>query len=79
MPYVNLARLQIASADFSDAEITLVKACACDNGDAATLDLLAYAQFLNKHFDEALTTSHRAHARGGVHSTVHWVAERIFN
>jgi hypothetical protein len=39
---------------------------------------LAYAQFMNRHFDDALATGQRAHARGGVHGTAHWVAERIF-
>jgi tetratricopeptide (TPR) repeat protein len=76
--YLNLARLRIAEADFPAAETALTKASICDNGDVATLDLLAYAQLKNGHLDDALATSQRAHSRGGVHSTVHWVAERVF-
>jgi tetratricopeptide (TPR) repeat protein len=76
--YVNMARMNLASLDFAGAESALDKACSCDDGDPATLDMLAYAQYMNHHFDDALATSRRAHSRGGMHSTVHWVAERIF-
>jgi tetratricopeptide (TPR) repeat protein len=78
LAYVNLGRLQIATGHFPSAETALGKASACDPQNPAALALLAYAQLMDYHFDEAIATSHAAHALEKPHSFVHRVAASAY-
>jgi tetratricopeptide (TPR) repeat protein len=78
LPYVNLGRMHMAAGDFPAAETVLDKAFTLDPTDPMTLTLLSYSQFMDRHFDEAITTSHKAHSVGKPHAFVHRVAARAF-
>ncbi len=76
--YVNLGRMDIASGDFPGAENELTKASAYDPSDAMTLVLLTYSEFMERHFDQAIATSRKAHSLTGSHAFVHQVAAHAF-
>jgi tetratricopeptide (TPR) repeat protein len=77
--YVNLARVAIADRDFAQAEALLTRATGIDPTDSQMLSLLAHVEFLNHHYDQALSDCRRAHsATRGEHAVVHYVAARIF-
>ncbi len=78
LPYINLGRMDMAAGDFLAAETILDKAFTLDPADPITLILLSYSQFMDRHFDEAIATSHRAHVVGKPHAFVHRVAARAF-
>jgi Flp pilus assembly protein TadD len=72
--YVNLGRMDIAKSDFSSAETTLDQAASSDPNNPVTLVLLAYAEVMNRHPDQALASSRRAHALASPHAFAHQVA-----
>jgi tetratricopeptide (TPR) repeat protein len=78
LAYVNLGRMNIAAGDFPSAETVLDKAAAFDPADPMALILLSYAEFMDRRFDEAIATSHKAHALEKPHAFVHRVAARAF-
>jgi tetratricopeptide (TPR) repeat protein len=78
LAYINLGRMNIAAGDFPTAEAALRKASTLSPADPMMLILLSYSQFMDRHFDEAIATSHRAHAVGKPHAFVHRVAARAF-
>ena len=76
--YVNLGRMNIATGDFPSAESALNKAASYDPTDAMTLVLLAYSELMDKHFDQVIATSRKAHGMPGVHAFAHQLAARAF-
>jgi cytochrome c-type biogenesis protein CcmH/NrfG len=70
--------MNISARDFPDAEVALDKASAFDPNDLDTLVLLTYSEFMDRHFEEAIATSRRAHALEQSHAFVHRVAARAF-
>ena len=78
LAYVNWARLNIASADYKDADAALHKASSLDASDTTPLVLLAYSALAQGNAQEALTLSHKAHTQGGLHAFAHRVAARVF-
>jgi len=78
LAYVNLSRLSMADNDFRQAETLLERASALDPTDATTLSLLAYAQFMDQHPDNALTTCRKAHDMSQAHAFVHRIAARVY-
>lgn len=75
--YLNLGRMNITAEDFPSAEAALNKAHSFDPNDAMTMVLLTYAQFVDRHLDEAIATCRTAHALPqGQHAFVHQVAAR---
>jgi tetratricopeptide (TPR) repeat protein len=76
--HANLARMDMAASDFAGAEAEFSNAVFDDPTDATTLSLLAYAEFMNHHFNEALGTSRRAHALAAPHAYAHQVAAQIY-
>lgn len=76
LAYLNLGRLDITDADFPGAETALNKASNFDPQNAVTLILLTYSQLMQKHFDDALATSQRAHALSQPHAFAHRIAAR---
>jgi tetratricopeptide (TPR) repeat protein len=76
--YVNVGRMNIGAGDFPSAESALDKASSFDPTDAMTLVLLTYTEFMNRHLDQAIATSRKAHTLPGVHAFVHQVAARAY-
>jgi tetratricopeptide (TPR) repeat protein len=77
--YVNLARMDIATQNFAEAETALNKATDLDPGDGGALVMLVNVEMMNHHYDEAIATSRKVHAMvQSQHSTVHWVAAHAF-
>jgi tetratricopeptide (TPR) repeat protein len=78
LAYLNLARMNISASDFPHAESLLLKASRLDPANATTLILLAYAELMNQHLDEAIATCHRAHSMPYAHAFAHRIAARVF-
>lgn len=78
LAYLNLGRLQVASANYPGADLALRKASSLNPADPVSLILLSYSQLLQKHFDDAIATSQRAHALGKPHAFAHHLAARAF-
>jgi tetratricopeptide (TPR) repeat protein len=76
LAYVNLGRMDIAAGDFASAESSLDKASATDPTDSVALILLSYAEFMQRHFDQTVATSRKAHALEKPHAFVHRTAAR---
>ena len=76
--YVNIGRMNISTGDFPGAESALDKASSFDPTDAMTLVLLTYTEFMNRHLEQAVATSRKAHTLSGVHAFVHQVAARAY-
>ena len=77
--YVNLARVDFLEKNFPDAESLLNKASSLGPPDVNQFKLLAYAQVMDQHFDQAIDTAHRAHAsqmRG--HAFLHLAAANAY-
>lgn len=78
LAYLNLGRLNITAGDFSAAETALDKASTFDPADSMALILLAWAEFEQGRWEDAIATSHRAHMLGKAHAFGHRVAARAF-
>jgi tetratricopeptide (TPR) repeat protein len=76
--YLNLARVAIVDRDYPQAETLLNKATAMDPTNPQILVLLANAELLIQHYDQALAVCRRAHSLGGAHAGVHYIAARVF-
>jgi tetratricopeptide (TPR) repeat protein len=76
--HMNLARMDMTAGDFPTAEAELKKASSCDPLDGITMVLLAYSEFMEHHYDDAITTSHKAHMLANPHAYAHQVAARSF-
>jgi tetratricopeptide (TPR) repeat protein len=78
--YVNLGRLSFLENDYSNAESLLTRAMSLapvENADE--LFLLAYAQLIDQHLDQALQTSQQGHAAKLNHHTyLHLVAANAY-
>ncbi len=76
LAYINLGRMNIAAGDFPAAEGALRKASTLSPADPMMLILLSYSEYMDRRFDEAVATSHRAHMLEKPHAFVHRVAAR---
>jgi tetratricopeptide (TPR) repeat protein len=75
----NLGKLCLREKKFPEAESNLEKAVGSNPGDAEGLMLLANAQYMNQHYDSAISSARRAHAAGHEHpSFVHYIAARAY-
>jgi tetratricopeptide (TPR) repeat protein len=75
--FVNLARLEMRLHNFAAAEGDLQKAISAGAADAASMVLLAQAQLLNLHYEDAIVSARKVHAMfPGSHAVVHYVAAR---
>ncbi|HLI63425.1 MAG TPA: tetratricopeptide repeat protein [Terriglobales bacterium] len=76
---LNYGKLCIRQKEFPQAEALLEKAVTAEPDDAGTLLLLAYSEYMNRHFDAAVASAHQAHALGADHpSFVHYIAARSY-
>jgi len=77
--HVNLARMDIAANNFPAAESELKNATTVDPDDGVTLVLLAYAEYMNGHFDDVIRECARVHSLNNVpHAFAHWSAAFAF-
>lgn len=77
--YVNLARVDFADKNFADAEALLNRESSLAELTANELDLLAYAELMNQHFDQAVETSRRGHgAQLEHHAFLHLIAAHVY-
>lgn len=73
--YVNLARMDIAENKFPDAEMQLRKAVSLSPENGGILVLMAYAEFMNHHLEDAVRDCRKVHALNNVpHAFAHWTA-----
>ncbi len=78
LAYLNWARMSLASSDFAGADAALDNVSTLDPKDPTAPVLLAYSQFMQGHFQEAIAISEKAHATEKPHSFAHRVAARAF-
>jgi Flp pilus assembly protein TadD len=78
LAYLNWARMSLANSDFSAAEAALTKVLNLDSSDPTAMVLLAYSQFVQGHYEEAVAISGRAHSLEKPHAFAHRVAARVF-
>jgi len=77
--YLNLARVEVAEKNFAGAESLLSKASSLDAPNANELNLLAYAELMNQHLDQALDTTRRGHsAQLSHHAFLHLIAAHVY-
>ncbi|HKF02363.1 MAG TPA: tetratricopeptide repeat protein [Candidatus Sulfotelmatobacter sp.] len=77
--YVNLARVDFLEKNFPDAESLLDKASSLGPPDVNQLKLQAYAQVMDRHFDQAIDTAHRAHSSQiRAHAFLHLAAANAY-
>lgn len=76
--YLNLARMDMAAGDFPGAEAELKRASSCDPRDGITMVLLAYSEFMERHYDDVIATGRQAHLLKSGHAYAHQVAARAF-
>jgi Flp pilus assembly protein TadD len=77
--YVNLARVDFAEKNFGDAELLLNKESSLATPNSDELNLLAYAEMMNQHLDQAIETSRHAHqAQLPRHAFLHLVAAHVY-
>lgn len=73
--YVNLARMNLAQNKFADAEAALRDATSLEPTNGVILVLLSYAEFMNHHFDDAISDCRKVHELKDVpHAYAHWTA-----
>jgi len=76
---LNYAKLSIRQKNFPLAESLLQKEVASDPGNPEGLLLLADAEYMNRHFDAAITTANQAHSASAEHASfVHYIAARAY-
>jgi len=74
---VNLARLEMKEQNYAAAEAHLTQATAADPTDARALVLLAQAQLVDRHYEDAIASAGKVHALShGQYAVVHYVAAR---
>lgn len=76
LAYLNLGRMNIKANDTPSAESAFTRAADLNPTDPVTLILLSYSEFLDKRFDAAIETSHKAHQLQQPHAFAHRVAAR---
>jgi tetratricopeptide (TPR) repeat protein len=75
--FVNLARLEMKQHNFAAAEADLNKAASADPTDVRTLALLAQAQLLDVHYEDAIASARKVHSLPhNSYALVHYVAAR---
>lgn len=75
---VNYGKLCLSEKNPAQAEALLQKAATVEPTNSETLMLLAYAEYLNRHFDAAIASALQAHAGHDHPSFVHYIAARSY-
>ncbi len=73
--HLNLARMDISANKFREAEIELKEAASLEPADGVTLVLLSYVEYMDHHFEDAVSDCKKVHALNNVpHAFAHWTA-----
>ena len=76
---LNYGKLSLRQKNFPQAEMLLQKEVALDPDDPGALLLLADSQYMNRHFDAAITSASHAHSASRDHASfVHYIAARAY-
>jgi tetratricopeptide (TPR) repeat protein len=76
---VNYGKLSLQQKNFPQAETLLAKAAGVEPNNVETLLLLADAQYMDRHFGDAITSADQAHSASREHpSFVHYIAARAY-
>lgn len=76
---LNYGKLCLRQKDPVQAEALLRKATGSDPNDVEILMLLSYAEYMNRHFNDAISSALKAHSSGHDHpSFVHYIAARAY-
>ena len=76
---LNYGKLCVAMKNFPEAESSLQKMASADPTNAEGLMLLAEAEYMDRHFEQAIATAAQAHSVGTEHpSFVHYIAARSY-
>jgi tetratricopeptide (TPR) repeat protein len=76
---VNYGKLCLNQKNPAQAEVLLQKAANAEPTNSETLMLLAYSEYMNRHFDAAITNALQAHSSEHEHpSFVHYIAARAY-
>lgn len=78
LAHLNMGRFDLEQGELPAAETALNKAATLAPQDPNALILLAYCQFLQKRFDDAIATSYEAHRLTAFHALAHRLAARAF-
>ena len=77
--FLNYGKLCLQQKNFPQAEAMLQKAVSVEPGNAVSLLLLADAEYMNRHFDAAITSARLAHSSTREHPPfVHYIAARAY-
>jgi tetratricopeptide (TPR) repeat protein len=77
--YVNLGSLSFLDKDYPGAESLLTRATSLrPAADADELFLLAYAQLMDHHLDQAIETTRQGHPKFSHHACLHLVAANAY-
>ncbi len=76
---LNYGKLCLRQKNSLQAETLLQRAASSDPNDTEIVTLLAYAEFMNRHFDAAISNADQAHSSGRDHSSfLHYIAARAY-
>lgn len=75
---LNYGKLCLRQKNFPQAEALLQKAITADPNDTEILLLLANAEYMNRHFEAAITSAHQAHSSQEHPAFVHYIAARAY-
>ena len=76
---LNYGKLCLRQKNPVEAEALLQKAASASANDPEILMLLSYAEYMNRHFDAAISNALQAHSSGHDHSSfVHYIAARAY-
>ena len=76
---LNYGKLCLRQKDVTKAEALFQKASTSEPDNPETLMLLAYSEYMNHHFDAAISSAQRAHSAAHDHpSFVHYIAARAY-
>ncbi len=76
---LNYGKLCLRQKNPVEAEALLQKAASASANDPDILMLLSYAEYMNRHFDAAISNALQAHSSGHDHSSfVHYIAARAY-
>jgi tetratricopeptide (TPR) repeat protein len=78
-PLLNYGKLSIRQKNFPQAEALLQKEVALDPNNPESLLLLAHAEYMNRHFEAAISSAAQAHTSSPEHASfVHYIAARAY-
>jgi|HubBroStandDraft_2_1064218.scaffolds.fasta_scaffold175537_1 tetratricopeptide (TPR) repeat protein len=76
---LNYGKLCLRQKNPVQAETLLQRAASSDPNDAEIVTLLSFAEYMNRHFDAAISNALQAHSSGRDHSAfLHYIAARAY-